>query len=180
MAESAGSTARASPGSGKARKAKAAQISGPRQGSWMGKLLGFEAADLCSWERLVSLLNRPTDPAGLGVFRFLFGLLMVLDIPQERGLSSLDRRYLDGLDVCRFPLLNALKPLPLDWMYLVYTIMFLGALGVMLGLCYRLSCVLFLLPYWYVFLLDKTSWNNHSYLYGLLAFQLTFLDANRY
>lgn len=54
------------------------------------------------------------------------GLLMVLDIPQERGLSSLDRRYLDGLDVCRFPLLNALQPLPLDWMYLVYTIMFLG------------------------------------------------------
>lgn len=146
----------------------------------MGKLLGFEAADLCSWERLVSLLNRPTDPASLGVFRFLFGLLMVLDIPQERGLSSLDRRYLDGLDVCRFPLLNALQPLPLDWMYFVYTIMFLGALGVMLGLCYRLSCVLFLLPYWYVFLLDKTSWNNHSYLYGLLAFQLTFLDANRY
>uniref|UniRef100_A0A8C9ARR0 Gamma-glutamyl carboxylase n=1 Tax=Prolemur simus TaxID=1328070 RepID=A0A8C9ARR0_PROSS len=57
------------------------------------------------------------------------GFLMVLDIPQERGLSSLDRRYLDGLDVCRFPLLDALHPLPLDWMYLVYTIMFLGKLG---------------------------------------------------
>uniref|UniRef100_A0A8I5TVK2 Gamma-glutamyl carboxylase n=1 Tax=Pongo abelii TaxID=9601 RepID=A0A8I5TVK2_PONAB len=54
------------------------------------------------------------------------GFLMVLDIPQERGLSSLDRKYLDGLDVCRFPLLDALRPLPLDWMYLVYTIMFLG------------------------------------------------------
>lgn len=52
--------------------------------------------------------------------------LMLLDIPQERGLSSLDRKYLDGLDVCRFPLLDALRPLPLDWMYLVYTIMFLG------------------------------------------------------
>lgn len=52
--------------------------------------------------------------------------MMVLDIPQERGLSSLDRRYLDGLEVCRFPLLDALQPLPLDWMYLVYTIMFLG------------------------------------------------------
>lgn len=92
----------------------------------MGKLLGFEWTDVSSWGRLVTLLNRPTDPASLAVFRFLFGLLMVLDIPQERGLSSLDRRYLDGLDVCRFPLLDALQPLPLDWMYLVYTIMFLG------------------------------------------------------
>lgn len=92
----------------------------------MKKLLGFEWTDLSSWQRLVTLLNRPTDPASLAVFRFLFGLLMMLDIPQERGLSSLDRRYLDGLDVCRFPLLDALRPLPLDWMYLVYTIMFLG------------------------------------------------------
>ncbi|KAB1256706.1 Vitamin K-dependent gamma-carboxylase [Camelus dromedarius] len=179
MAASARS-ARVPPVSDKVQKDKAGQTSGSRQGSRMGKLLGFEWTDVSSWGRLVTLLNRPTDPASLAVFRFLFGLLMVLDIPQERGLSSLDRRYLDGLDVCRFPLLDALQPLPLDWMYLVYTIMFLGALGVMLGLCYRISCVLFLLPYWYVFLLDKTSWNNHSYLYGLLAFQLTFLDANHY
>uniref|UniRef100_F7DQ43 Vitamin K-dependent gamma-carboxylase n=1 Tax=Equus caballus TaxID=9796 RepID=F7DQ43_HORSE len=164
----------------KAQKDKAGQTSGPSQGSRMGKLLGFEWTDVSSWGRLVTLLNRPTDPASLAVFRFLFGLLMVLDIPQERGLSSLDRKYLDGLEVCRFPLLDVLQPLPLDWMYLVYTVMFLGALGMMLGMCYRISCVLFLLPYWYVFLLDKTSWNNHSYLYGLLAFQLTFMDANHY
>ncbi|XP_076990946.1 vitamin K-dependent gamma-carboxylase isoform X1 [Tamandua tetradactyla] len=172
--------ARARPGADKVQKDKAGQESALKQGSRMGKLLGVEWRDLSSWQRLVTLLNRPTDPASLAVFRFLFGLLMLLDIPQERGLSSLDRRYLDGLEVCRFPLLDVLRPLPLDWMYLVYTIMFLGALGMMLGLCYRISCVLFLLPYWYVFLLDKTSWNNHSYLYGLLAFQLTFVDAHHY
>lgn len=51
---------------------------------------------------------------------------MALDVPQERGLGHLDQRYLDGLDVCRFPLLPFLQPLPLDWMYLLYTIMFLG------------------------------------------------------
>ncbi|XP_052029894.1 vitamin K-dependent gamma-carboxylase isoform X4 [Apodemus sylvaticus] len=173
-------SARAAPASDKVQKNKSAQTSGLKQGSRMQKILGFEWTDLSSWQSVVTLLNRPTDPANLAVFRFLFAFLMLLDIPQERGLSSLDRKYLDGLDVCRFPLLDALRPLPLDWMYLVYTIMFLGALGMMLGLCYRLSCVLFLLPYWYVFLLDKTSWNNHSYLYGLLAFQLTFMDANRY
>ncbi|NXR63243.1 VKGC carboxylase, partial [Rhadina sibilatrix] len=108
------------------------------------------------------------------------GLLMALDVPQERGLGHLDQRYLDGLEVCRFPLLPFLQPLPLDWMYLLYTIMFLGALGIMLGCCYRLSCVAFLCPYWYLLLLDKTSWNNHSYLYGLLGFQLALLGADRY
>nr|XP_023474558.1 vitamin K-dependent gamma-carboxylase isoform X6 [Equus caballus] len=119
-------SARASPDSDKAQKDKAGQTSGPSQGSRMGKLLGFEWTDVSSWGRLVTLLNRPTDPASLAVFRFLFGLLMVLDIPQERGLSSLDRKYLDGLEVCRFPLLDVLQPLPLDWMYLVYTVMFLA------------------------------------------------------
>lgn len=173
-------SARTATSSDKVQKNKSARTSGLSQGSRMEKVLGFEWTDLSSWQSVVTLLNRPTDPANLAVFRFLFAFLMLLDIPQERGLSSLDRKYLDGLDVCRFPLLDALRPLPLDWMYLVYTIMFLGALGMMLGLCYRLSCVLFLLPYWYVFLLDKTSWNNHSYLYGLLAFQLTFMDANHY
>ncbi|XP_068277679.1 vitamin K-dependent gamma-carboxylase [Nyctibius grandis] len=105
---------------------------------------------------------------------------MALDVPQERGLAQLDQRFLEGLEVCRFPLLPFLRPLPLDWMYLVYGVMFLGALGVMAGCCYRLSCVAFLGPYWYVLLLDKTSWNNHSYLYGLLAFQLALLGADRY
>ncbi|XP_043392183.1 vitamin K-dependent gamma-carboxylase isoform X1 [Chelonia mydas] len=151
-----------------------------QRSSWAQRLLGFEWADVSSWHRFVCLLNRPTDPASLGVFRFLFGLLMALDIPQERGLSYLDHKYLDGLEVCRFPLVNFLEPLPLDWMYLLYAVMLLGALGIMLGCCYRLSCLLFMLPYWYVFLLDKTAWNNHSYLYGLLGFQLTLMDANRY
>lgn len=55
---------------------------------------------------------------------------MALDVPQERGLGHLDQRYLDGLEVCRFPLLPFLQPLPLDWMYLLYTIMFLGTTGI--------------------------------------------------
>ncbi|XP_054254557.1 vitamin K-dependent gamma-carboxylase [Indicator indicator] len=144
------------------------------------RLLGFELRDLTSWHRFVRLLHRPVDPAALGAFRAAFGLLMALDVPQERGLGHLDQRYMDGLEVCRFPLLPFLQPLPLDWMYLLYAIMFLGALGIMVGLCYRLSCVAFLVPYWYLLLLDKTSWNNHSYLYGLLAFQLALMGADRY
>ncbi|XP_055518433.1 vitamin K-dependent gamma-carboxylase [Leucoraja erinacea] len=148
--------------------------------SKMKRIFGFELSDFRSWHRFVCLLHRPTDPASLGVFRLLFGLLMTLDIPQERGLSSLDHKYFDDLVVCRFPLFNFLKPLPLDWMYMVFVVMWLGAIGIMLGCFYRLSCLMFSITYWYNFLLDKTSWNNHSYLYGLIGFQLTFMDANRY
>ncbi|XP_051540090.1 vitamin K-dependent gamma-carboxylase [Myxocyprinus asiaticus] len=150
------------------------------QTSTMKRLFGFEKEDVSSWHRLVCLLNRPTDPASLGIFRFLFGMLMALDITQERGLSHLDYKYLDGAPVCRFPLFNFLKPLPMDWMFFVYFVMFLGAVGIMLGCFYRLACLMFISTYWYVFFLDKTAWNNHSYLYGLIGFQLTLMDANRY
>lgn len=51
---------------------------------------------------------------------------MAVDITQERGLSHLDYKYLDGAPVCRFPLFNFLEPLPMDWMYLVYLVMLLG------------------------------------------------------
>lgn len=57
----------------KVEKDKAGQTSEPSQASRMGKLLGFEWTDVSSWGRLVTLLNRPTDPASLAVFRFLFG-----------------------------------------------------------------------------------------------------------
>lgn len=45
--------------------------------SRMKHLFGFEREDLSSWHRLVCLLNRPTDPASLGIFRFLFGELSI-------------------------------------------------------------------------------------------------------
>jgi hypothetical protein len=56
----------------------------------------------------------------------------------------------------------------------------LGAVGITLGLFYRLSTIFFTITYWYIFFLDKTSWNNHSYLYGLIGFQLMFADAHHY
>ena len=63
--------------------------------------------------------------------------------------------------------------------YTKYEYILLGALGLMLGFLYRVSCLLLLVPYWYLFLLDKTRWNNHSYLYGLITFMFTITDANR-
>lgn len=131
-----------------AEKDAAPKLDKPPTKTKMEQLFGFKREDLTSWHNLVLLLNRPTDPASLGIFRCLFGefiraplrrlcrthdctsfpagLVMAIDVTQERGLSHLDYKYLDGAPVCRFPLFNFLQPLPLDWMYLVYVVMFLG------------------------------------------------------
>lgn len=132
-----------------------------------------------SWKGFISFLTKPEDPANLGIFRIFFGILMMLDIPQERGMSLVGNRWQDS-SMCYFPLFDWLRPLSVDWMYVVYLVMFLGALGITLGCCYRASCLMFVSTYWYIFFLDKTVWNNHSYLYGLISFLLLLTDANRY
>lgn len=101
------------------------------------------------------------------------------DIPNERGMADADIEYGDSLE-CRFPLFSFLKPLDMEYMVILYGIMFLAALGITLGFRYRLSCCVFIAIYWYMFFLDKTTWNNHSYLYGIIGFLLLLSDANRY
>jgi vitamin K-dependent gamma-carboxylase len=123
---------------------------------------------------------------------------MMLDIPQERGMSHADVYYPNEDRECQFPLFNFLEPLRAEYMVIIYFIMFLGmnlsvfqisvfinffflgAVGITLGLFYRLATICFTITYWYIFFLDKTSWNNHSYLYGLIGFQLIFFDAHHY
>ena len=103
----------------------------------------------------------------------------MIDIPQERGMSFLHAKWSDP-DMCHFPLFNFLHPLPLEWMYMVYMVMFIAALGIMLGFMYRFSCLCFVATYWFIFFLDKTAWNNHSYLYGLVGIMLLMTNANHY
>lgn len=165
----------------KCAKDHAGKTESPQQdgGQMFESICGFKISDLGSLDSLLQLLCRPTDPSSLGVMRMIFGLLMMCDIWQERGLSTVVEEFGDP-HLCRFPLFDFLKPLPLVWMYIVYLLMFLGELGILLGLFYRLSCVIFVVTYWYLFLLDKTTWNNHSYLFGLIGILLLLTDANRY
>jgi vitamin K-dependent gamma-carboxylase len=52
---------------------------------------------------------------------------MILDIPEERGLADVDINWGDPNE-CRFPLFDFLQPLSLQWMCIVYLIMWIGTL----------------------------------------------------
>ena len=69
---------------------------------------------------------------------------MMIDIPQERG--KIVNRWEDPT-LCFFPLFDWLTPLPIDWMYVVYLIMFVAAFGIAAGCCYRASCVMLIITY---------------------------------
>ncbi|XP_060517290.1 vitamin K-dependent gamma-carboxylase isoform X2 [Cylas formicarius] len=142
-------------------------------------LVGMESVKKLNYEDIVRFMYRPTDPSSLGVIRFLFGLLMAIDIAEERGGADIDLRW-GNPQICHFPLIPILKPMPFAYMSLVYAVMWIGAVGVMLGLAFRISVLLFGISYWYLFLLDKSFWNNHSYLFGVVTILLMGSSANHF
>ncbi|KFB48638.1 AGAP006363-PA-like protein [Anopheles sinensis] len=150
-----------------------------RLDSFVRAYTGHELRCVTSFNDFVDrCMYRPVDGAALGVARALFGLAMLIDIPEERGGGDLDLRWGEPRD-CRFPLIHSMETPVLPRMGLIYGLMWLGAAGIMLGYRFRTSATIFVGTYWYVFLLDKSAWNNHSYLYGLLGTILLFTDASR-
>ncbi|KAH8398796.1 hypothetical protein KR222_007293 [Zaprionus bogoriensis] len=140
---------------------------------------GHELHNFGSLGSFTHWLQRPVDGAALGVFRMLYGLAMLIDIAEERGGGQLDVRYGEPQH-CHFPLFNGMRALDYPLMGCVYLCMWLGAWGIMLGYRYRYSCATFVACYWYLFLLNKPSWNNHSYLFGLVGILLLCTQANSY
>lgn len=52
---------------------------------------------------------------------------MMLDIPQERGMTKADIRFGNDMkDVCRFPMFSFLHPLHADYMAILYSVLFLS------------------------------------------------------
>nr|XP_022908134.1 vitamin K-dependent gamma-carboxylase isoform X1 [Onthophagus taurus]XP_022908135.1 vitamin K-dependent gamma-carboxylase isoform X1 [Onthophagus taurus]XP_022908136.1 vitamin K-dependent gamma-carboxylase isoform X1 [Onthophagus taurus] len=125
----------------------------------------------------IKKLYQPCDPSSLAVIRILFGFLMAIDIVEERSGGNIDIIWGEPKN-CHFPLFPFIRPTSLQYISILYGIMWLGSLGIMLGFKYKWSCLMFIIPYWYIFLLDKSHWNNHSYLYGLIGLILTATSAN--
>ncbi|XP_059218437.1 vitamin K-dependent gamma-carboxylase [Stomoxys calcitrans] len=138
-----------------------------------------ELENLTTYDNFTQWLHRPVDAATLGVFRMLYGLAMLIDMAEERGGGDMDVRFGEPLH-CHFPLFHGMQAFSFPIMGCIYLCMWLGAMGIMLGYRFRCSCLAFLVPYWYIFLLEKPSWNNHSYLFGLVGILLLFTQANRY
>ncbi len=63
--------------------------------------------------------------------------------------------------------------------FILFAIMALSALGIALGLYYRLSSVLFFVSFTYVELIDVTNYLNHYYFVSLVAFLMLWMPAHR-
>lgn len=131
-------------------------------------------SDLPGW------FAHPVDAASIGAFRLLFGALMVWEVGRYFHYDFIGRYYVEPRFHFTYEFFPFVAPLPGQGMYWLFGAMGLFALGLALGFYTRWSALLFFLSYTYVFLLDKTPYNNHYYLISLLSFLLIWVDARRW
>eukprot|EP00947_MAST-08B_sp_MAST-8B-sp1_P000029 g29.t1 len=128
-------------------------------------------------DRLSKTFCAPIDPHSLAVFRIAFGVLMLIDALLERDVADLPRLF-DDASQCSFPLFDDMPILSSTGFDLLVGAVLLSCAGIILGLFYRLSAFILAAAHWYIFFLDKRSWNNHSYLFATMLTMLVFVDAH--
>lgn len=128
------------------------------------------------------VLNRffaPIDAAFLAVFRMMFGGVMLFEAVNYGAFLCLDCFYREPDFLFKYHHFEWVVLLPGAGLELVFVAMGLSALGVMLGCFYRLSALVLVLTFGYLFLLDQALYLNHFYLALLFASILVFLPAHR-
>src|SRR5882724_7420421 len=119
-----------------------------------------------SFTRLVA---PPVDIASLAAFRILFGLLMAGAMVRFMAKGWVRQFYLEPAFHFTYPGFEWVRPWPDALMYAHFILLALLALGVALGVFYRVCITLFFLGFTYIELIDQTAYLNHYYLISLIS-----------
>lgn len=125
--------------------------------------------------RWLGFLTDPIDGSSLAVFRMCLAACLLASV--WLYTNDIEFMYLAPKFHFTFiPGLPALEPLG---MYAVFSLMAFSAGCIGIGLFYRPACILFGICQTYLFLLDKSYYQNHYYLVCMLSFLMAFLPANK-
>ncbi|MGK0427269.1 MAG: hypothetical protein ACJAUR_001379, partial [Ulvibacter sp.] len=124
------------------------------------------------------LLFKQIDNTGLVLFRVVFGLLISIEAFGAIATGWVRRTFVEPDFTFNFIGFEFLQPLVGSTMYFYFVVMGVFGLMIMLGYKYRLSMVAYALMWSAVYLLQKSSYNNHYYLMMLLCWVMAFLPAH--
>lgn len=121
----------------------------------------------------------PVDAASSIFFRVAFGLMMAQWAWDYLELGRVRQLYMEPEFHFTYYGFDWVKPWPGSGMVVHFLVLLIAALGIASGCLYRLSSLVFAVGFTYVFLLDRTNYQNHYYLIGLIAWWLPWLPLNR-
>lgn len=126
------------------------------------------------------LLFKPIDNAPLILFRIFFGLLLAIESFGAIATGWVKRVFIDTQFTFSHIGFEWLQPLPGNCMYFYFAAMGCCGIAIMLGFRYRLSMLTFTLLWTTVYLMQKSTYNNHYYLLILVSIIMLMLPAHKY
>ncbi len=128
--------------------------------------------------RISNYCFRGVSPTPLVAFRLIFGALMLFGILRFMLKGWVNELYIEPDFHFTYLGFSWVQPLVGSWMYLPFILMVIASLGIILGMRYRLSAILFFVCFTYVELLDKANYLNHYYFVSLVSFIMCWLPAH--
>ncbi|MFT5231026.1 HTTM domain-containing protein [Patiriisocius sp. Uisw_047] len=125
-------------------------------------------------------LFKHIDNTGLVLWRVAFGLLIAIEGYGAIATGWVRRTLIEPDFTFNFIGLDFLQPLPGDLMHWYFALMGTFGVLVMLGYKYRFSMFCYALMWSCVYLMQKTSYNNHYYLMMLLCWIMVLLPAHKW
>ena len=125
-------------------------------------------------------LFKHIDNTGLVLWRIAFGLLITIEAFGAIATGWVRRNFIEPEFTFNFIGFEFLQPLPGNGMYFYFVLMGIFGVLITIGYKYRFSMFCYALMWSCVYLMQKTSYNNHYYLMMLLCWLMIFLPANRW
>lgn len=119
------------------------------------------------------------DNSALVLFRIIYGIILASEAIGSIALGAVRKLFIEPEFTFTFIGFEFLEPLPGNGMYFLYAAMGLAGLLISVGFKYRWAMLFYAITWTYVYLIQKSSYNNHCYLIMLLNYIMVFLPASR-
>ncbi|HEY3386320.1 MAG TPA: HTTM domain-containing protein [Saprospiraceae bacterium] len=124
-------------------------------------------------------LHELIDARLLGIYRILFGLFMTYNMFRYFRIGLIENMFVHPRINFSYDGFYWLKPLPEVYLNILLGALLICGCLIAAGIFFKWACRFFAFGYLYLFLLDKSIYNNHIYLFILMAFLLSFTDADK-
>ncbi len=124
-------------------------------------------------------LQQPVDGAWLAAFRVMFGATMAVSMWRFIANDWVNRFYVEPRFFFKYWGFSWIEPLPGAALDALLWALVVLALGIAAGVAFRACALLFALGLSYLQLIDVSTYLNHYYLAGLLAWLLALSPAGR-
>ncbi len=123
-------------------------------------------------------LHELVDPRPLALFRVVFGAAILYQCVHYMGSGLIESGLFAPKMLFKYEGFGWVQPFSKETMHLVLLLLTMSAAEICLGLWSRLAAAIFGFGFLYILLLEKALFNNHLYLFCLLAILLAFMPAD--